>query len=310
MRPPGCAARLDPCARSLALREVGTIHRSMCPRCQLVQAITLAQAARDAGAAPPKSPSRALHHMRRVTATEPLTRQDVTPRPGQPLPTQDRTLVHLVGHDRCPRSVGGRSVPDAPRSHGTVTPGHGRGLGNDTSTRKGLSHGASRAHVVVTPSGRAPSRGHGLRISLHNRPFVTDHPLFSDRSTRCFPACRALERSSVHRPLGRQPLGPGVLLLLEGRPVHRLLRGGEGGLRQLPLRRRAHLPGLPGLPQRSRRDGSASRRRDPRRAQVALCVERGTWRARAGSDPRTSDSVAPVAARPAGGGSAPSPPTR
>jgi monoamine oxidase len=55
-----------------------------------------------------------------------------------------------------------------------------------------------------------------------------------------------------------EPLFPGITKKWNGKVTldfwHRLQRRREGSSRQLPLRRRAHLPGLPGIPQRSGRD--------------------------------------------------------
>ncbi len=78
----------------------------------------------------------------------------------------------------------------------------------------------------------------------------------------------AVERSGDARLLARQPLGEGLVLLLEGRSVHEVRRRRAGAGRELPLRRRAHVDRLPGLPQRRRRDGRARGRRDPGRPQV------------------------------------------
>ena len=66
------------------------------------------------------------------------------------------------------------------------------------------------------------------------------------------------------------PVDEGLVLVLEGRAVHEVLRDGEGPPGELPLRRRAHLAGLPGLPERRRRDRRAGRRRDPRRPEARL----------------------------------------
>ena len=51
-----------------------------------------------------------------------------------------------------------------------------------------------------------------------------------------------------------EPVDEGLVLLLEGGPVHEVLGRRERGQRHLPLRRRAHLAGLPGLPAGRRRD--------------------------------------------------------
>ena len=67
----------------------------------------------------------------------------------------------------------------------------------------------------------------------------------------------AVEQQGDAGLLGGLPLDVGLLLLLEGRPVHRVQRGREGGRRHLPLRRRTDLPGLPGL------SGGCSRERLP-----------------------------------------------
>src|SRR5881392_1628672 len=61
-----------------------------------------------------------------------------------------------------------------------------------------------------------------------------------------------------------------VVLVLEGRPVHEVLGHGEGAAGQLPLRRRAHLAGLPGVSQWRSRDRGTRRQRDPRRPQARL----------------------------------------
>src|SRR5207248_6660762 len=72
------------------------------------------------------------------------------------------------------------------------------------------------------------------------------------------------------RLLDRVSVDEGVLLVLEGRAVHELLRHGEGAAGQLPLLRRAHVAGLPGLPERRRGDGRARCGRDPRRPEARL----------------------------------------
>ena len=64
----------------------------------------------------------------------------------------------------------------------------------------------------------------------------------------------AVERPGHRGLLARQPVDEGLVLLLEGRAVHEVLRHGTRATGQLPLRRRAHLDRLPGLPQRRRRD--------------------------------------------------------
>src|SRR3954468_10442770 len=63
-----------------------------------------------------------------------------------------------------------------------------------------------------------------------------------------------------------------LVLLLEGGPVHEVLRCREGAQQQLPLLRRAHFAGLPGLPAGRRRDRRARRERDPRRLEITIYV--------------------------------------
>ena len=53
------------------------------------------------------------------------------------------------------------------------------------------------------------------------------------------------------------PVDEGLVLLLEGRPVPGVRRRRARALGQLPLRRRAHVDRLPGLPQRRRRERRA-----------------------------------------------------
>jgi hypothetical protein len=65
---------------------------------------------------------------------------------------------------------------------------------------------------------------------------------------------RQVERPGDRRPLARQPLDQGVVLVLEGPPVHPLRRGRGRAREQRPLHRRAHLGRLPGLPQRRGRE--------------------------------------------------------
>ncbi|CAA9474719.1 MAG: hypothetical protein AVDCRST_MAG85-213, partial [uncultured Solirubrobacteraceae bacterium] len=76
-----------------------------------------------------------------------------------------------------------------------------------------------------------------------------------------------VQRPSGDRLLAGQPVDEGLLRVLEGRPVHEA-RGrrarGRGSPRRLPLRGRAHLGRLPGLPQRRCGDRPAGRRRDRR----------------------------------------------
>ena len=68
---------------------------------------------------------------------------------------------------------------------------------------------------------------------------------------------RTLERPRDARLLAGQPLDEGLLLVLEGRPVHERSPASSASAEgELPLRRRAHLDRLPGLPQRRRRDGA------------------------------------------------------
>ena len=78
-----------------------------------------------------------------------------------------------------------------------------------------------------------------------------------------------VERPGDDRLLARLPLDEGLVLLLEGRPVPALRRHRGQAPGQLPLRRRAHVDRLPGLPERRGRDGAARGRGDPRRPQVA-----------------------------------------
>ncbi len=69
------------------------------------------------------------------------------------------------------------------------------------------------------------------------------------------PSTRAKQFMAQMQPL----LDEGVVLLLEGRAIHEILGDGERTRGQLPLLRRAHLAGLPGLPERRRRDRGARR---------------------------------------------------
>ena len=70
-----------------------------------------------------------------------------------------------------------------------------------------------------------------------------------------------VERPRGDRLLARLPLDEGLVLVLEGRSVPALRRDRGAAPGQLPLRGRAHVDRLPGLPQRRRRDGSAGGRR-------------------------------------------------
>ena len=75
-------------------------------------------------------------------------------------------------------------------------------------------------------------------------------------------------RTATPGLLDRTPLDARLVLVLESGSVHQLLRRREAAQRGLPLRRGAHQPGLPGLPQRCRRERPASSSGDPRRPQV------------------------------------------
>ena len=107
-----------------------------------------------------------------------------------------------------------------------------------------------------------PRRLHRRRLRRHVRDGIGDGPrravLRADRPGDPR-AGRGVERPRHDRPLAVAAARPRLLLLLEGRPVHgiRRHRGPAGGL--VPLRRRAHLDRLPGLPQRRRRDRPARR---------------------------------------------------
>ena len=78
-----------------------------------------------------------------------------------------------------------------------------------------------------------------------------------------------LEREGDDRLLERLPVDARLVLVLEGRSVHRLLggRGPTGGERA--LLRRAHVDRLPGLPERRRRHGRAGGGRGDRRPRIA-----------------------------------------
>ena len=60
----------------------------------------------------------------------------------------------------------------------------------------------------------------------------------------------------------------GLVLVLEGRAVHEVRRDRAAAAGHVPLRRRAHVDRLPGLPERRRRDGRARGVGDPRRPEV------------------------------------------
>ena len=81
----------------------------------------------------------------------------------------------------------------------------------------------------------------------------------SARSSRCCPGSPRSGTAAHDRLLDRQPVDEGLLLLLEGRPVHGVLGRRARALGQLPLRRRAHLDRLPGLPERRRRTRARAR---------------------------------------------------
>src|SRR4029077_20091982 len=66
------------------------------------------------------------------------------------------------------------------------------------------------------------------------------------------------------------PVDEGLVLLLEGWPVHEVLRDGIRPPGQLPFLRRAHVAGLPGGPERRRRNRRARRRRHPGRSEARL----------------------------------------
>src|SRR4029077_6746050 len=66
------------------------------------------------------------------------------------------------------------------------------------------------------------------------------------------------------------PVDEGLVLLLEGWPVHEVLRDGIRPPGQLPFLRRAHVAGLPGLSERRRRDRPARSRRHPGRPEARL----------------------------------------
>ena len=98
-------------------------------------------------------------------------------------------------------------------------------------------------------------------------PLRNGHRSSSPSWSRCCPASQTVERQGNPRLLDRLPMDKGLLLLLEGGPVHqvRRRRTRAGGPRaQLPLRRRAHLGRLPGVSERRRRDRPARRQRGHR----------------------------------------------
>ncbi len=87
-----------------------------------------------------------------------------------------------------------------------------------------------------------------------------------------------VERQGGDRLLARVPLDEGLVLVLEGGPVPALRRDGGAAPGQLPLRRRAHVDRLPGLPERGGGDRAARRRRDPGRLQVGSARGRAARR--------------------------------
>ena len=66
-----------------------------------------------------------------------------------------------------------------------------------------------------------------------------------------------VQRARRDRLLAGLRVDARVVLVLEGRSVHEVRRDGGSAAGHVPLRRRAHVSGLPGLPERCGRDGPA-----------------------------------------------------
>jgi monoamine oxidase len=153
-----------------------------------------------------------------------------------------------------------------------------QGMGTNSKLHLQFGHGLPEhlgGDARAAGHGRHPRRLHRRhdRCELRHRDAVVTRQAVP-RTDRARPPRhhKTVERTRDDRLLARLRMDERLVRVLEGRAIHPLRRRRERAAGELPLRRRAHLTRLPGVPERGGRVGRARRRRDPRRPRLVLLV--------------------------------------